>query len=447
MTDALELKIEKLTYQGAGLAHSEGIAVFVKGGCPGDTVRARITKKNKSFITSKTLEVLEPSKYRVKPFCPLFNACGSCHWQFVDYEFTLEQKKLIVEEAFRGDYTVLPTLKSPKTKEYRHKVQCPAGETKVSKRLLVGYYKEGTHEITDIKYCPIQPSVLDEILNYIRQSWTLGAYNEKKHKGLLRHVVLRQSASENKTLLTIVLNAESLKKKQKEEVEQFLSAVPKVSGCSINYNSKKTNTVFGENFEHIKGDEYIVETLKDKDGKEFRYKISPQSFFQVNPYGASILFDEVKKRITPDSSVLDAYGGVGAIGIFVSDVAKNIVLVEENEQAVKNAKENFKLNECRNYEVFLGNAREKFKEFARTKRKFDHVILDPPRKGCEEDVLEILSKLTDSIIYVSCNPQTLARDVKILESKKFKCGPIQPVDMFPHTYHIECVTVLERVTK
>lgn len=439
MTNTLELKIEKLTYQGAGLAHSEGIAVFVKGACPKDTVRARITKKNKNFITAETIEVLEPSEHRVKPFCPLFKACGSCHWQFVDYDFSLEQKKLIIEEAFRGEYSVLPVLKSPKTKEYRHKVQCPVGETKVSKRLLVGYYKEGTHDITDIKYCPIQPKVLDEVLDYVRKNWTLGAYSEKKHKGLLRHCVLRQSSSGKGTLLTLVLNTQELRKKEREYILEFVQKIPKVTGVSLNYNSEKTNTIFGERFEHILGDEFIIEDLGDK-----KYKVSPESFFQVNPRAAIVLFDEVKKRIKPDTTVLDVYGGVGAMGIWVSDTAKNIVLVEENESAVKNAKENFKLNKCKNYEVFLGDAKEKLKEFSRTGRRFDHVILDPPRKGCEKEALEAISKITDSIVYVSCNPQTLARDVKILEEKGFKCKDIQGVDMFPYTYHVECVVELVR---
>ncbi|GBF22859.1 23S rRNA (uracil1939-C5)-methyltransferase [Candidatus Gastranaerophilus sp. (ex Termes propinquus)] len=440
--DILDLKVEKLTYKGAGLAKVEGFAVFVKGSCPGDLLRVQIVKANKNFATARILEILEPSEHRVKPFCPLFNACGSCHWQFVDYDFALLQKQLIIKEALRGEYSVPPVLKSPKTQEYRFKAQCPVGETKVSKRLLVGYFKEGSHEITDIKYCPIQPRVFDEIFDYVRKNWTLGAYNEKTGKGLLRHAVLRGSSAskkESSALLTLVLNSDKLFQKQREEIEKFLKGAPLASGCSINYNPKKTNTIFGDKFEHISGAEHILEKIKSKS-----YIISPQSFFQINPSAAAVLFDEVKKHIKQDSSVLDAYGGVGAFGIWVSDIAKNIVLVEESEQAVKNAKENFKLNECKSYEVFLGNAKERFKEFSRNKRFFDHVILDPPRSGCEREVLEVLSTITNSVIYVSCNPQTLARDVKILEGKGLECETVQGVDMFPHTYHIECVANLVR---
>jgi len=446
--DILELEVDKLTYQGWGLARADGFAVFIKNACPKDILKARIVKLNKSYAHAEIVEIIKPSEHRVKPFCPIFNACGSCHWQFVDYAFGLEQKRQIIQEAFGHDYNVLPVLPSPQTKNYRLKVQCPARETKVSKRLLVGYFKEKSHDITDIKYCPIQPESLNDIVDYIRKNWSFGAYNEKTKKGLLKHIVLRQSSNNKgrsgETLLTVVLNARELKKKQYEEVTEFLKGVQNTAGCSINYNPENTNVVFADKFEHTCGREFIFEKMKSFSGREFTYKISPQSFFQVNPYGASVLFDEVKKRVKPGANILDAYGGVGAIGIWVSDVAKNIVLVEENEEAVKNAKENFKLNGCKSYEVFLADAKEKFKQFAREKRSFDHVILDPPRKGCDKEVLEVISKITDSIIYVSCNPQTLARDVKLLEEKGFSCKDIQGVDMFAHTYHVECVTVLEK---
>lgn len=449
--DIIELEIEKLTFQGAGLGHIEGLTVFVENSCPEDVLRARIVKLNKNYALARIVEIIKPSPHRVKPHCALANACGGCCWGFIDYDFTVRQKKLIVQEALRGVKTmpeVLDTLKSPDTLEFRHKIQYPIRQTKVSKRILAGYFKVGSHEIVNVKHCPIQPKIVDEIIDFVRNEWVLGAYEEKTNKGLLKHVVIRKSSNGKGLLLTLVLNCDDLRDKRKGEIEDFVkklrTSFKDITGVLVNFNFGATNTILGEKFELISGDDFIFETLKSGTCEKC-YKISADSFFQTNPGCAAALFEAVKNFIGEGSSVLDAYGGVGAIGIWVSDKAKNIALIEENEGAVKNAKENFKLNEVKNYEVFQGDAKICFNEFLIKKRKFDHVILDPPRKGCERKALELISKLSDSLIYVSCNPQTLARDIKILEDKGFTCKKIQPVDMFPHSYHVECVALIERI--
>ncbi len=451
--DIIELTIDKLTFQGSGLGHlaiddtmGNGLAIFVNGACPGDLLKVRIVKLNKNYGVGKIVEILKPSPHRVKPNCALSNACGGCCWQFVDYDFAIGQKTLIVKEALRGvahSPEVLDTLKSPDIWEFRHKIQYPIRQTKVSKRVLAGYFREGSHEIVNIKHCPIQPKIVDEIIEFVRNNWTLGAYDEKKCVGLLKHAVIRINSNHNEALAVFVLNYEKLRDKETREIEDFTNKLrakfPIITGVLLNFNAGATNTILSDNFKLISGVDYIFEQLDKK-----RYKINANSFFQTNPKCAVKIFETVKSFINEGSSVLDAYGGVGAIGIWVSDKAKNVVLVEENEEAVKNAKENFKLNEVKNYEVFAGDAKICFNDFLIKGRKFDYIILDPPRKGCEHKALKIISKLTNSIIYVSCNPQTLARDIKILEEAGFVCKKIQPVDMFAHSYHIESVALIEK---
>ena len=456
--DQIELKIEKLTYEGSALGRyysdetPEGFVVFVKNAAPGDFLKVKINKVNKNYALAQIVEILEPSSKRANPFCPLFNACGGCCYQYLDYDYLLEQKNNMLKEAFLKldeQPEFLEPLKSPYDKEFRHKIQYRVSETKNSKRLLIGYFKEKSHDIVNIKFCPIQPHLADEIAQYLRENWTFGAYVEKAHKGLLRSLILRLSSDLKSALLTFVINLKKdefsrYEKDVKDFCVEFASKFPQIKGISVNFNSDKTNNIIGEDFLNIYGDNFIYETLESSDFKR-TYKISPASFFQVNPFCALELFNEVKKNIKENSTVLDAYGGVGAIGIWVSDRARKIYLVEENPQAVCDAKENFKLNECKNYEVFLGDAKEQFRKFLKEKKKFSHVIIDPPRKGSDREALELLSKLTDCIIYVSCNPQTLVRDIKILQSFGYKAKTVRGADMFPYSYHIESVTVIERV--
>lgn len=451
--DEIELKIEKLTYEGSSLARTDdNFVVFVKNAAPDDVVKVKITKVNKSYATGDIVEIIEPSGHRQKPFCPLFNACGGCSYQYINYDYLLEQKNNMLKEALMK-LTLQPKFleakKSPIDKCFRHKIQYRVSETRNSKRLLVGYYKEKSHDITNIKFCPIQPPLADEMAQYIRDNWTLGGYIEKKHQGLLRNFVLRLSSNLGCALITFVLN---INKKDFEKtrfaVDDFLNKMmkqfPHIKGAVVNFNPERTNRIFSNDFETIAGEDFIYETLESADGTKKKYKVSSASFFQVNPKCAVGLFDSVKSLVANDSTILDAYGGVGAIGIWLCDKARKICLVEESEQAVIDAKENFKLNKCKSYEIFLDDAKVQFKKFLKEKKKFSYVIVDPPRKGCDKEALELLSSLSDSIIYVSCNPQTLARDILILEELGFKAKTTQAVDMFPYSYHIESVTLIER---
>ena len=449
--DVLEAGVQKLVYEGDGLVKVDGYPIFIEGACPEDRLKIRITKANKNFANAVIEEIIEPSLHRVKPFCPLHNVCGGCGWQHIDYDFQLEQKRNIVAETVKKitgeDIEIKPVLSSPETRSFRSKVQYPVSQTKVSKRLLAGYYKKGSHELVNIKYCPIQPKIIDKITEFIRtnaQELGITGYNEKLHKGELRHIVYRMSKSENECIVIFVVNDTKLNDKFKKMAKKVMEEFAHVKGCLINYNTLKGNLIMTGDTRKIQGENYIIEKM---DGKTF--KISANSFFQVNIGSAKNIFNTVKDIVAanyPDSRILDAYSGVSSFGIWLSDIAREVVSVEEAPSATKDASDNVELNNVKNLTALNGDAKKIFEQLCENGERFDVTVLDPPRKGCEKESLDFALKLSDkAIIYVSCNPSTLARDLKYLHENGFKTKYIQPVDMFCHSYHIESVAWLERI--
>lgn len=468
VTDELEVNIEKLSNLGFGIAKHEGLVIFVENACPGDKVKAKITKLTKSYANAQIIEILEKSPHRVEPFCAMHNACGGCQLQFIDYDYQLKLKKEIVEDAIKSianlDVEIKDTIPSPEVLQYRHKVQYPVSQTKVSKRIIAGYYKPKSHEIVNIKHCPIQPEICDKIIDFIRNTafdYAISGYGEKKHSGDLRHVVIRASKATGKILVILVVNSTKMFERLKDFAQNIYDNFKEVSGVCINFNSKKTNIILGDTTELVAGKDFVKERILDK-----TFRIGPSTFFQVNPKSAENIFGFVKDYIknnfgdkceseqgeatAPDCqvklpTVLDAYAGVTSFGISVSDVSKKVVSVEENKEAVDLAQETIKLNNINNIELHNMDTQKFFeKELNTKKRKFDVIILDPPRKGCSEKSLEYALKLCrDKIIYVSCNPATLARDLKYLAANGAKVEFIQPFDMFCHIYHIESVAVID----
>lgn len=446
----MEVVPQKLVYEGAALAKPDGYPVFIDGACPGDKLKIKITKANKNFANAVIEEIIEPSPHRVKPFCPMHNVCGGCGWQHIDYDFQLEQKRNIVEETVKKitgeDIEVKPVVASPQTKAFRSKVQYPVSQTKVSKRLLAGYYKKGSHELVNIKFCPIQPKIIDKITDFIRQNAQelgISGYSEKSHKGNLKHIVYRYSRSENNLIVIFVVNDTQLRDKFKKLSKKLTDEFAHIKGCLINYNPEKTNLIMSNDTRKITGENFITEKIGDK-----IFKISANSFFQVNIGSAENIFNIVKdiiKNNYKDCRILDAYSGVSSFGIWLSDAAKEVVSVEEAPSATKDAAENVKLNNVTNLTALNGDAKKIFEELIAQGQKFDVTVLDPPRKGCEKESLDYAVKLTEkAIIYVSCNPSTLARDLKYLHENGFQTQYIQPVDMFCHSYHIESVALLKR---
>ncbi len=443
--DELILKIEDFSNLGYGIARVEGFVIFVENSCPQDVVKIKLTKVTKNYANADVIEIITPSPHRVKPFCAMQKVCGACQLQFIDYDYQLELKRQITEEAMHHiaglNIEVPLTIASPQIKEYRYKVQYPVAETKVSKRLLAGYYKQKTHEIVNIKHCPIQPAICDKIIEFIRENapkYCVSGYNEKKHTGDLRHVVLRCSTSTGKVLVTLVVNSTKVFENLKKFANIIYEQIPQVVGVCINFNPQKTNVILGEKSECICGEDFVEEKILDK-----TFKIGSNTFFQVNPKSAENIFRYVKdyiKNNLQDAVVLDAYAGVTSFGICISDVCKQIVSIEENSESVRLGEKIAKENGITNIEFHSGDAAEFFKNET---RKFDAVILDPPRKGCTKESLDEAFRLSkETIIYVSCNPATLARDLKILTEKGCRVECIQPFDMFCHTYHVENVAII-----
>ena len=451
--DEIEVNIKKLSNLGFGIAKHEGLVIFVENACPGDNAKIKITKLNKNWANAQIIEILEKSPHRVEPFCAMQNVCGGCQLQFIDYDYQLQLKKEIIEDTIKSignlETEVKDPIKSPENKHYRHKVQYPIAQTKVSKRILAGYFKPKSHEIVNIKCCPIQPEICDNIIEFIRNSafdYAISGYNEKKHVGDLRHVVLRISKATGKVLVTLVVNSSNVFEKLHDFAQNLYDNFKEISGVCVNFNSKKSNVIMGEITELIAGKNFIKERVLDK-----TFRIGPKTFFQINPESAENIFAFVKDYIKNNFEmpmVLDAYAGVTSFGISISDICRKVVSVEENKDAVTLAAETLELNEIKNVELHNMETQKFFKKELETKkRKFDVIILDPPRKGCTEECLDFAVQLckndsSGKIIYISCNPATLARDLKYLASKRAKVEFIQPFDMFCHTYHIESVAVI-----
>lgn len=450
--DKLELFVEKLVFEGAGLARSGETVVFVDGAAPQEKVFAEIISVNKNYAKARVVEILEQSPYRVKPFCALASVCGGCSWQHVDYKEQLRQKKQIVCETLRKisgqEYAVKDVLPSPEIKAFRHKVQYPVSQTKVSKRILAGYYKKNSHELVNIKHCPIQPEIIDDITEFIRTEALkcgVSAYKEKKHKGLLRHIVYRHSANNGSVLVNFVVNDRKVCLNLEQLAKNVFARFDEVIGCCANFNTQKTNTILGGTTETIIGQGFYKEKLEDK-----IYQISVGSFFQVNPKSALNILNTVKSMIMAEvdfPQILDAYSGVGSFGIFLGDIAKSVTCVEDFPSATVDAVENVKLNGYKNFEILTGDAKVQLDILLEDSKTFDVVIVDPPRKGLAQEAVKTSAQLSKNlIIYVSCNPSTLARDLKLFKEEGFEAQYIQPVDMFCHTYHIENIALLKKRT-
>ncbi len=444
--EIFEVYIEKLTNLGAGLAKIDNFVVFVNNACPEDKLKIKITKINKNYAYGEITEIIEPSKYRVETFCSLQKVCGACQIQYIDYDYQLEIKRQIIKDTMHSiagiDIDIPLPVKSPQIKNFRHKIQYPVSQTKNSKRIIAGYYKPMSHELINIKYCPIQPEICDEITEFIKQEapkFGITGYEESRKTGDLKHLVLRISSYNNEILVTFVVSNEKCKFKLNNLAKSLCNKFNIICGVCINFNLKHSNVILGDKTECLIGNDYITERIMDK-----YFVVGAQTFFQVNPKSAENIFKYVKEYIKTNFKepiALDAYAGISAFGISISDVCSYVVSIEENRDSVELAKRSLTINNIKNVEIHSGDAGE---YFASEKRQFDVIILDPPRKGCSEKSLkETLRLCKNTIIYVSCNPATLARDLKFLKSNNCTIESIQPFDMFCHTHHIENVVIIK----
>jgi len=452
--DIIELTIDSLAYGGAGVGKVDGFPVFVDDSAPEDVLKVKITSNRDTYAWAEIVEVVTPSPFRVEPECAMLKVCGGCNWQHVEYGEQLNAKKKIVEDNIRKisglDIPVREVIPSDQIYKYRCKIQNPVQQTQVSKRFLLGYYKHGSHDLVNIKYCPIQPDIIGEITEYIRnkgQELGLSGYDENRKCGLLRHVVFRYSMTNENLLVIFVVNSDKAGDNLVRLARAVRNEFPEVVGALVNFNLRHTNVIFGDKTVLIDGQDYVEENLEGR-----LYRISAGSFFQVNPRSAVKMFNTVRDMIVArkleNPSILDVYAGVGSFAIWLKDIASTMTAIEEYPRAVADAKINMTLNEGINgapIKFIEGNADKILESMARTGKKFDVLVLDPPRKGCVKGALEAAAILAEkNIIYVSCNPATLARDLKILDDLGFSTEYVQPVDMFCHTYHVESIALLSR---
>lgn len=477
--DRLVSTVESLAPGGEAVMREQGVPIFVRGLAPGDRAEIELFDVRKDFARASVVQILEPSCQRAVPPCKLFGVCGGCQWQHLSYEWQLKAKEDIVRQTLKhiaklDPELVRPSIGADDPLHYRNKVQFPV-EARKSGRILAGYYKADSHELVNIKHCPVQPEPLDRMLDTAKsvcEDHRLTAYDEKKRTGLLRHITARYSFDRKSVLVTLVVNAHSEnrgKDKCRPEISlpemqraarEIMDRCVDVTGVCLNYNPQAGNRIIGDTTVLLAGEPYIIErlaTTRDdlperlRQGLEF--KLSPASFFQVNTAQCCRLFEQIFDAIAdaalPAGSrvpvIVDAYAGVGAIALWLSPIAGRVIAVEEHPAAVADGKLNLELNKVDNVEFRLGGVEEVFLQFVEQRTIPDVLVVDPPRSGLSPQAMGGITALGPlRMVYVSCNPATLARDLRILEKNGYKTKQIQPVDLFPQTYHIETVTVLER---
>lgn len=446
----VELLIENLGHEGEGVGRYQGFTLFVPGALAGERIRAKVVKVKKNYGYAKLLELLAPSSDRVPPPCPIYKRCGGCSLQHLSYEGQLRFKQQLVTENLARigkvtDVKVLPTLGMKEPWRYRNKVQVPFGEHEGG--LVGGFYAKGSHTIIDMDSCLIQHEQGDEVVRAVKaiaKRLGIAPYNEETGKGLLRHVVVKVGFHTGQLMVVLITNGEKIPR-QDEWIREIRREIPSVSSIIQNVNSKRTNVIFGDKTKTLWGEDVIYDTIG-----ELTFAISARSFFQVNPVQTEVLYNKALEYagLTGTETVIDAYCGIGTISLFLAKKAKKVYGVEIVPEAIEDARRNAALNGIDNAEFVVGTAEEVMPRWAKEGIKADVIVVDPPRKGCEESLLQTMLEMKPKrIVYVSCNPSTLARDLRILEDGGYKTVEVQPVDMFPHTGHVECVVLMSRVDK
>ncbi|MGF7060235.1 23S rRNA (uracil(1939)-C(5))-methyltransferase RlmD [Brassicibacter mesophilus] len=443
--DIVEVEIIDISHEGTGVAKIDGFTVFVEGGLLGDTGKARIIDIKKNFALGKMIEITNPSMYRVEPKCSISNICGGCQLQGLSYDAQLEIKtnKVINDMKRIGkldDVIIHKTIGMDKPFRYRNKAQIPVGL--VNNKTSIGFYKKGSHNIIDTNSCIIQHSISDKVTEVVREymsQYKVMPYDSKSGKGIVRHILTKISFKTTDTMIVIVTNGRKLPYKD-ELVNKLKESIPNLRSIVHNINSKRTNQVMGPKSITIHGDDKIVDYID-----ELKFNISPESFFQVNSIQTEVLYNKALEyaELKGNEIVFDIYCGIGTISLFLAQRAKKVYGIEVVSQAIKDAKENAKINGIDNVEFFDGTAEEIFPMLYKKGIRADVIVLDPPRKGCDQSVLDTIVKMQpEKVVYVSCNPSTLARDLKYLDENGYKTVEVQPVDMFPQTGHCEVVTLL-----
>lgn len=444
-------------FEGEGVGRIDGVPVFVQGALPGEKVKVKIVKVAKSHAFGKLMDILTASEFRVEPVCSVYKRCGGCQLQHLTYEEQLRFKQQRVKDCMERigklkDVVIHPTIGMINPARYRNKVQLPVGLK--GEELAVGFYALRSHDIIDMEDCYIQDESADKAVSIIRQwmkKYKIQPYSETienikgkqqiKTSGILRHIMVRKGFTSKEVMVVLVTRGNELPYKQ-ELLQLIKENLEGIKSIIQNVNSKPTNVILGKDNILLWGADHITDNI----GK-FKFNISPLSFFQVNPIQTEVLYKKALEyaNLSGKETVFDAYCGTGTISLFLSEKAKKVYGVEIVPEAIENAKANAEQNNITNAEFFVGEAETVIPELINKGIHAEVVVVDPPRKGCEKSLLEAIAAMKpERIVYVSCDPSTLARDINILEEMGYKTMEFQPVDMFPQTAHVECCALIIR---
>lgn len=447
--DSFTLKIEDISVRGEGIGKVDGYTLFIKDAIPGDTISGIVTKAGPKYGYGRLIEIIEPSPDRIPPRCPIARSCGGCQIQELNYNKQLSLKKRMVKNSLErigglSGYTLFDTIGCESPFRYRNKAQFPIGKDR-SGRIIAGFYAGRTHDIMACRDCQIgieeNQTVLDCVIEHMER-YRIKPYDEQSHSGLVRHVLIRKGFRTGEIMLSIVINGTHMEE-QEELVSKLRRRLPALCDISLNINKKKVNTIMGKDFIQLYGNGYISDFIGN-----IRFRISPRSFYQVNPKQTEILYGKVLEyaALTGSETVFDLYCGVGTISLFLAQSARKVYGVEVVSEATADAVVNASLNAIDNVEFLTGKAEDIIPRlYAERGVSADVVVLDPPRKGCDERVLETIARMKPQrVVYVSCNPATLARDLKYLAGEGFRTELVQPLDMFANTVHVETVVLIQR---
>ena len=440
-----EVEIIDNGYEGEGIAKIDNFTIFIKGAIKGERCRIVIVKVNKSFAFGKLLEVLRSSEYRVNTDCTTYKRCGGCSLRHIKYEETLKIKKDMVQnlvnKTLKNKIIVNDVIGMDNPYNYRNKLQYPVGRDK-NEIPVMGVFANRTHEIVPVENCLIQnkeaEKIAKEIFKFIKEN-NISIYDEKTRSGAIRHIIVKIGIKTNEIMCIIVSNDENFSM-EKEFVKYIISKFPNVKTIIKNINNKNTNVILGDKDIVLYGDGFIYDKLGD-----YTFKISAKSFYQTNPTQTEVLYNKAIEfaKLDKEDVLCDLYCGIGTIGIFASSKVKQVYGIEIVDEAVEAAKENTKINNVDNIEFVAGDVEKAFKELVEEHHvEPTAIIVDPPRRGLDTTTINKMLELeVGKLVYVSCNPATMVRDMKMLE-EKYEVEKIQPVDMFPYTSHVECVAVL-----
>lgn len=447
--EKIDVLPEGIGEHGEGVARYRGFTVFVDGAIPGDEVLAQIVQVKQNYARARMLEIIRPAPHRVPPRCPVFGRCGGCQLQHMAYAEQLQWKSRLVRDALArighlSDVVVRDTLEAAQPWHYRTKALFPVGRTPAGDGVIVGLYARGTHRIVEVADCPVQHPVNNEILAAARElivRYGYAPYDEITGTGLVRHLLARTGAATGQAMAGVIVNGRTLPR-GREFARDLMRRVPALRSVVLNINTRRTNVILGEETRVLGGQA----TIEDRVG-DFVFRVSARSFFQVNPAQALVLYRQAVAyaALTGEEVVLDAYSGTGTIALFMAGRAAKVTGIEEVPEAVADARQNAARNGVANVEFLPGRVEELFNGPRARSLRADVVVLDPPRAGVPAATLEAIARLGPRrVVYVSCNPATLARDLAILHEHGYRTLQVQPVDMFPHTTHVEAVAQVVR---